>query len=119
MKDLVGLDPKFEEEMRSWPLGPGPDLARPGLMHFLLNIQAQAHPNPSILSLPAPRGRASGRLSAKKRKIVFLGSNTEEERRSWPMGLGPCISFLIFVPKSIQILQFPASQPPEAAVAAD
>ena len=49
--------------------GPGP--------HFLLNIRVQAHPDPSISTLPAPGGRASGRLSSKKRKILFLSCVTE------------------------------------------
>ena len=52
-------------------LGPGPGLARPGPMHSLLNIRAQAHPNPSMSSPPAPGGRASGRLSSKKGKSFF------------------------------------------------
>ena len=64
----MGLGPNIEEEMH----GPRPGQARaraqrPG-PHFLLNIRAQAHPNPSISSLPAPGGRASGRLNPKKEK---------------------------------------------------
>ena len=43
-------------------------LAQPRPVHFLLNLGAQAHPNPSISSLPARGGRASGRLSSKKGK---------------------------------------------------
>ena len=43
----MGLGPNIEEEMRSWPLGQGPGRALAGPKHFLLNIQSQAHPNPS------------------------------------------------------------------------
>ena len=64
----MGLGLNIGEEM----LGPGLGAAwaqaqGPGL-HFLLNIQSQAHPNPSTSSLPAPGGHASGRLSSKEGK---------------------------------------------------
>ena len=56
-----------------------------------------------------------------------FGLNIGEEMRPWPLGLGPgraqagptSISSSIFSPKPIQILQLPASQPLEAALAAD
>ena len=59
-----------------------------------------------------------------------LGLNIEEEMRSWPLGPGPSpararpkgqdrISSSIFGAEPIQILQLPASQPLEAALAAD
>ena len=44
--------------------------ARPCPMHFLSNIRARAHPNPLISSIPAPGGRASGRLSFEKERCV-------------------------------------------------
>ena len=36
--------------------------------HFLFNIRAQAHPNPSVSSLPATGGRDCGRPKPKKKK---------------------------------------------------
>ena len=64
----MGLVPNIEEEMQGPGLGPGPQ----GQDRISSSIFG---PKPiQILQFPppAPGGRASGRLSSKKRKILFV-----------------------------------------------